>query len=86
MINVNISLYGAFRQLGVSQINLEVPEASTVNDLRASLEKYLQNRQSKISIHLVKASVFATEELVLKDGDKVREHKSLAILPPVCGG
>jgi molybdopterin converting factor small subunit len=86
MLNVKISLYGAFRQLGVNEVFVEVPEMSTVADLRKALEKYLKNFEQKISGPLVKASVFATDESVLKESDKVEGLKSLAIFPPVCGG
>lgn len=86
MRNVSISLYGAFRQLGVQQITLEVTELSTVAELRDTLEKYLKIINAKIPSHLVKASVFATDELVLKESDLVADLKCVAILPPVCGG
>jgi molybdopterin converting factor small subunit len=84
MINVNLSLYGAFRQLGVGKLTLNLPSGSTVADLRKSLEDYLKNSDKKISPTLVSASVFATDENILKDSDKVSTN--LAILPPVCGG
>lgn len=84
MTNVNLNLYGAFRQLGVSKITLDLPSESTIADLRKSLETYLKNSDKKISPTLVSASVFATDENILKDSDKISTN--LAILPPVCGG
>lgn len=86
MISVSISLYGAFRQLGVNQIVLEVPERSRVADLREILEDHLKSTAVKIPASLIKASAFATDEFVLNDGDEVTGLKSVAILPPVCGG
>ena len=86
MINVNLNLYGAFRQLGVSKITLEVPEVATVADLRKSLEKYIKNSKIKISDQLIEVSAFATDESVLKDTDKVISNMSLAVFPPICGG
>ncbi|HEY8271429.1 MAG TPA: hypothetical protein VIG33_11120 [Pseudobdellovibrionaceae bacterium] len=86
MINVNISLYGAFRRLGVQQLSLEISDESTVADLRDCMAKYLENIDANISVHLVKTSAFATDERVLKEEDRVAGLKCLAILPPVCGG
>ncbi len=86
MINVCLNLYGAFRQLGVSKITLPMPIESTVADLRKSLEIYLDQSDRKISNTLVHASVFATDEKILKDSDKLSPGLNLAILPPVCGG
>lgn len=86
MIKVNLNLYGAFRQIGVSKITLEVQDVATVEDLRKSLERYIQNSEIKISDQLVKVSAFATDESVLKDTDKVINNMSLAIFPPICGG
>jgi molybdopterin converting factor small subunit len=86
MIKVNLSLYGAFRQLGVSKITLALPNDPTVADLRKSLESFLAQSDKKILNALVNASVFATDETILKDGDKILPGLSLAILPPVCGG
>jgi len=86
MINVNLILYGAFRQLGVGKITLKLPSESTVADLRKSLEDYLKNSEQKISNTLVKASVFATNENILRDSDKIFSNIDLSILPPVCGG
>jgi len=86
MINVNLSLYGAFKQIGVPKITLLMPMESTVADLRKSLEIYLNQSDRKISNTLVHASVFATDEKILKDSDILSPELNLAILPPVCGG
>jgi hypothetical protein len=86
MIKVNITLYGAFRQLGVNKIILEIPSHSTCAILRESLIQYLHTSQIKISSDLVRASVFATDECVLPNSALITDNLSLAVLPPVCGG
>lgn len=86
MINVNLNLYGAFRQLGVTKLNLDLPDEPTVVDLRKALELYLEKADNKISNTLINASVFATDENILKDSDRITPGQNLAILPPVCGG
>lgn len=86
MIKVNLNLYGAFRSLGVTQITLELPNDPNVLDLRKALEVYLGKTDKNISNTLIKASVFATDEKILKDSDIICPVQNLAILPPVCGG
>ncbi|MFZ3228890.1 MAG: MoaD/ThiS family protein [Pseudobdellovibrio sp.] len=85
-MNVNLHLYGSFRQLGLSQITLDISADATVKDLRKSLEKYLIKEKSEISSNLIQASVFATNESILNDYDQIVNGMSVAILPPVCGG
>jgi molybdopterin converting factor small subunit len=100
MTKVSVNLYGAFRQLGVGQISLEVPDSpthsapnsTTVASLRVALETYLQQRtqadKSSIVIprQLLQASVFASDRAVLRDEDSVGDSSTLSLFPPVCGG
>lgn len=86
MIDVKLYLYGGFRQLGASEITFKLQEHSTVSDLREKLKQYIQQSKSEISEQIVKISVFATDESILRDSDPVSGHMSLSVLPPVCGG
>lgn len=85
-MKVKINLYGAFRRLGVSEVNLDIPEGATVFVLRESFDAYLKKSKVGISSHLLKNSVFATDATVLQDSDKLESQSPLSILPPVCGG
>lgn len=93
MIHVSLNLYGAFRQLGVGQIALQVPEAGTVLNLREALAEYLRQRSLQdmlteltIPTQLIQASVFASDKAILKDEDVVESGCTLSLFPPVCGG
>ncbi len=87
MTQVTLNLYGAFRQLGIGRLTLEVPEAATVLNLREALEEHLQKKSSvSIPYQLLQASVFASDKAVLNDEDSVDSSSSLSVFPPVCGG
>ena len=85
-MKLKLDLYGAFRQLGVNNFILEVPENSTVGGLRQIVKEHIKDNNAQISEQLIQMSVFATDESVLKDNDELENIQSLSLLPPVCGG
>lgn len=86
MTDVKLNLYGAFRQLGVSEITLNIPEKSTVGNLREILKLHVSQLNTGVSERIIDISAFATEDRILRDCDIASGHRSLSILPPVCGG
>lgn len=86
-MKINLQLFGALKQSGIKSLDLDLPENSTIADLRAVLESHLMKSGSNVPSKLIQVSAFATEQAVLKDSDIVTsEYRNLAILPPVSGG
>ena len=82
--DIDIRLFGAFRQYGADPtITLSVGAEATVAAVRAALDARLGTVDAR---SLLEASVFATDERVLDDGEPLPSVRELAILPPVCGG
>lgn len=86
MTDVKLHLYGVFRQLGVSEITINIPEKATIGNLRDIFKKHVSYLNTGVSERIINISAFATDERILMDCDIASEHKSLSILPPVCGG
>jgi molybdopterin converting factor subunit 1 len=61
-------------------LELELPEGSTVTDLKKELfEKYAAFAELK-SLYIALNNDYADEKMILKEGDEI------AIIPPVSGG
>ena len=88
MIQVKVRLFGTFRRFSDgSQIVLQLPDPSSLLELRSAFEKALclidphfQENQ------LIQESAFATETAVLSETSRIEHDCSVSILPPVCGG
>jgi molybdopterin converting factor subunit 1 len=66
--------------IGNKVLELELPEGSTVMDLKKQLfEKYTAFSDLK-SLYIALNNDYAEEKMVLKEGDEI------AIIPPVSGG
>ena len=80
---VTVRCLGVFRELGDS-FTVDEPVQS-VADLRVACDGYLTalGRQDLVSV--LKRSVFASDDLVLRDSD-VEVPATVSVLPPVAGG
>lgn len=78
---VKIKSYGTFRRISET-FDLEIPERSTVGQLKALMSHQLQGQD----VLLVFDSVLANNQRILSDEDIVNAEDDLSILPPVCGG
>jgi molybdopterin converting factor small subunit len=78
---VKIKSYGSFRWIGET-FDLEIPERSTVGQLKTLMSHRLQGQDAV----LVFDSVLANDQRILSDEDLVNAEENLSILPPVCGG
>lgn len=66
--------------IGNRLLELELPEGSTVTDLKKVLfEKYVGFADLK-SLYIALNNDYADEKMILKEGDEI------AIIPPVSGG
>lgn len=89
MIEIKVRLFGAFRKYEKDQslISLEVPEASSVEQLKTFIASHFSEKFKDFSDdQLIKDSAIADEKRVLDANDIVKSACTLAILPPVCGG
>lgn len=86
-MNIELSLFGAFRQHEpAAHVQLEVGEGATVTDVRAALARYAEEHWPGFRPGLLRASAFASEARVLRDGEPVPSDGRMAVLPPVSGG
>ena len=86
-ITVTITLFGAFRKYDVQFVTIELPQASSISDIK----KYLKDKLLSINANLferdlVKHSVLANDSEILNDNVVLVQDAKLSILPPVCGG
>lgn len=82
-MQVTVHCLGAFRELGASVV-VDV-DGPTVADLRTALAAYLVGRGEQGLVTVLSRSVFAGEDLLLKDHAPIPEG-GVSVLPPVAGG
>lgn len=86
-MKIEVSLFGAFRDLHPpARLELDLPEASRVGDLRAALSAYGHAHWPAFRPALLASSAFASERAVLREGDALPDDGRVAVLPPVSGG
>ena len=81
-MKVNILLFATLRDyIGLSSVEIELPEGSTVKDLKEILaNRYHQLKPAKTSIMAAINREFATDEQVIP------MNAEIALFPPVSGG
>lgn len=88
---IEIQLFGAFRDFDeTGKLTIDVRNHSSVEEIKFAILKSLKKiERPGVNVEeLLKFSVLATEEELLKENELVDLEliKQLAILPPVCGG
>jgi molybdopterin converting factor small subunit len=88
MSQIRVRMFGAFRNLvPEGELQVEVPENLSVAGLKIVLgEKFSTFPSSYDVTRLLSNSVFANENRILKDFEKIHNEITLALLPPVSGG
>ncbi|MEN7551426.1 MoaD/ThiS family protein [Rapidithrix thailandica] len=80
-MNSKIKLFGIAREIiGSSELEWEIAEASTVQQLLDSLKSNYPQLANLKSLAVAVNSVYA------KEGDKVSSSDEIALIPPVSGG
>lgn len=80
-INITITHYGAFRNLGTdTKISILTP--ATIGTIRTALAEKLGDAYKL----LVEDSVLASDTDILPDAYVIDSNCVLSVLPPVCGG
>ena len=86
-MKIMLSLFGAFRGLQAHPVvELELPAQADVAALRAAVAEHAAAHWPDFRPALLAASVFATEQEVLREHEALPADGRLAILPPVSGG
>ena len=86
-MKVRVTLFGALRDADPHGfVELEVPDASTIETLRETLQAHIRHHAPSISENLIKRSAFASEDEILHNHRNVPENGQVAVLPPVSGG
>lgn len=86
-INVEVGLFGAFREIGDAPILLSLPTGVEIRNVRQALHDAFTARKPDFKQHkLLDVSMFADEHTMLRDSHVLTQDASLVILPPVSGG
>jgi molybdopterin converting factor small subunit len=86
-IIVEVSLFGAFREMGDAPVILALPGGAQIRDVRRALRDEFTRRQPDFKQHkLLDVSMFADERTLRRDHEALAADTKLVILPPVSGG
>lgn len=91
-MEVQVRLFGAFRNLGPQEVTLKLPKASvTATEMKTLLANHFgqmtqQQSASFDAASLVSKSALANDSAVLDDSAMIQSGAKLALLPPVSGG
>ncbi len=78
---INILAFGIVKEIfGSSVASIELPEASTVAQLIATIKDKYPTTKNLSSFAIAVNGAYATSETILKQSDEI------AIIPPVSGG
>jgi molybdopterin converting factor subunit 1 len=81
-VNVSVRLFAVARELaGRELVELELPEGSTIAELRTHLAEAVPDLAAVLP-HVL----FAVESEYASDGQLVPEGRQIACIPPVSGG
>lgn len=85
---IEIRLHGALKKFGKNgAVPLDVPEPCSASRLKEILkEKLSRDFPGVFEAGLLERAALADDSHILGNDDEVSMLRSLAILPPVCGG
>jgi len=86
-----VELYGPLRDLAAEgRVVLVLPDDARAVDVRQALLRHragdAANGVEAALANLLERTVVAADEVILSDADAVGAARTLALLPPVCGG
>lgn len=89
-MQVQVRLFGAFRNLGESEVTVNLPKnAVSATEMKTLLAAHFQTSPTQGSFNasaLVDKSALANDSAVLGDEEMIQAGSRLALLPPVSGG
>lgn len=81
---VKVMIFASYREVaGTDSISVELPERSawTIRELRRSIAEQFQSLSGRMS-----STLFAVNEIMVRDDDEFGPDDNLAAMPPVSGG
>lgn len=86
-MTLTISLFGAFRASGADYVVLDVPFGASVAEIKSALAVQMARDFPHFdAANALLNAVLADEVRVLNNDEVINSSKTLAVLPPVCGG
>jgi molybdopterin synthase sulfur carrier subunit len=86
-MQVNLQLFGVYRRFqDIPAIELTCADDATIADVKEALGAYAAAHWDGWHERILRSTVLASEEAVLRNDDPVPANGRLAILPPVSGG
>lgn len=86
-MHVTLQLFGVYRRFqDIDAIDLTCPDGATIADVKTALGAYAATHWAGWHDRILRSTVLASAEAVLRDGDRAPPDGHLAILPPVSGG
>mgnify|MGYP001212964488 FL=1 len=87
-MRIKLKLYASSRFLSDKDIlNVELPDSSTIGDLRNTLGKIISEKNLKHLQNLHETSAFfGGVDEVINDNYKLKDKETISIIPPIGGG
>lgn len=86
-MQVTLQLFGVYRRFQESSaIELTCADGATIGDVKAALGAYAASHWDGWHERILRSTVLASKDAVLRNYDPVPPDGHLAILPPVSGG
>lgn len=86
-INIEVKLFGAFRELQEKSYRFDLPCGVHVDEVREALKSAIAKKSPQFAQkNLLDVSALATETAILRNDDVLTQDTQLAILPPISGG
>ena len=87
-MKIKLKLYASSKSLSDKDIlNVELPNSSTIGDLRSILGKIISEKNLKHLQNLHETSAFFGEvDEVINDNYKLKDKETITIIPPIGGG
>ena len=87
LLTIEVEFFGGLRScVDKNPLSIQVAQGATLGELRKAISHLLAAAGPRFNNELFAASAFATKTTILKDSELVDVHRSIAVLPPVCGG
>ena len=87
-MKIKLKLYASSKSLSDKDIlNVELPDSSTIGDLRNTLGKIISEKNLKHLQNLPESSAFFGElDEVIADNYILKDKETISIIPPIGGG
>lgn len=86
-IKIEVSLFGAFRELPNAFLTFALPYGASIGDVRTAMKKEMAKRHPDFAQkNLLDVSALADETKIFRNDETLLQDTKLAVLPPISGG